>query len=39
MPSSFIGMVIVNMTHDHVTLQIETGDRAYPCHLESDSHV
>lgn len=24
---------------DHVTLQIESGDRTYPCHLESDSHV
>jgi cobalt-zinc-cadmium efflux system protein len=24
---------------DHVTLQIETGDHEYPCHLEPESHV
>lgn len=24
---------------DHATLQIETGDRDYPCHLESEDHV
>jgi cobalt-zinc-cadmium efflux system protein len=24
---------------DHSTLQIETGDPAYPCHLEPESHV
>ena len=28
-----------NFGIDHSTLQIESGDRNYPCHLEPDSHV
>ncbi|NUN65588.1 cation transporter [Pseudanabaena biceps] len=28
-----------NFGIDHSTLQIESGDPDYPCHLESDSHV
>lgn len=29
----------INFGIDHSTLQVESGDPEYPCHLESDSHV